>query len=89
MLLEGIFNISHFNEVIIIELCWIRCDPSILEMILDFKIDMDSRTKCGETALDIAVKYEFKDCARLLIKDQAKCNVNIQVQYIIVIIIHR
>ncbi len=59
-------------------------------MILDFKIDMDSRTKSGETALDIAVKYDFNDCARLLIKDQAKCNVNIQVQqYIIVIIIHR
>lgn len=82
MLLRGIFNILHLNEVIIIGLCYIGCDPAILEMVLDFKIDMDSRTKFGETGLGIAVKYEFKECAaRLVIKDQAKYNVNIQVYY--------
>jgi len=58
-----------------------RCNPKILEMILDFIIDMDSVAKSGQTALDIAVDNELFECARMLIDDPAKCNVNIQVSF--------
>jgi len=58
-----------------------RCNPKILGMVLDFSIDMDSVDKSGETALDIAVNNEFVECARMLIADPAKCNVNIQVSF--------
>lgn len=58
-----------------------RCDPKILEQVLDFSIDMESVGKSGETALDIAANNEFVECARLLINDVAECNVNIQVSF--------
>ena len=57
-----------------------RCNPKILKMILRYEIDMDSRTKSGQTALDIAVDNEFLECAQVLIDNGAQ--VNIQVIYL-------
>lgn len=47
------------------------------------EIELDSTTKSGETALDIAVVNELKECVRLLIK--GGCDVNIQVNIPLVI----
>ena len=41
------------------------------------EIELDSKTKSGETAFDMAIANELKECVRLLIKHG--CDVNIQV----------
>lgn len=65
-------------------LIWVsRSVPNIVRILIECgKVDLDSQTAVGETALDIAVALENKECASLLVHF-GQCNVNLKVYSVI------
>ena len=55
----------------------IRSCPKIVERLIHAGVQLNVKTTAGETALDMAIANNLRDCARLLITNG--CDVNIQV----------
>ena len=56
---------------------FLRCQPEILEILIERGAQLDALNQTKNSPFDIAIYNQFTSCARLLI--QHGCNVNLKV----------